>query len=228
MNYQALGSQTVPYETTFLSSEQAHSVPKVSESDAYDWSDQVQELEMTLSHALMAKVADMHNEGREPTRLDYSEVKPPFNHTYSIMPKINKSVDDLLLKSDRSYEFTTSSNKPVSLTLDPILSDLNHSDDFEVCAEGLSVSGQSKEEEKRSARRRTNCSVSSNKSQFSIPKVRFVGKFETITVKLNEMIKNFRTKFVKTDLDIQSNCVLKSNAFPLTEKWEQADQSKQA
>ncbi|KAL8228445.1 hypothetical protein R6Q57_016029, partial [Mikania cordata] len=56
------------------------------------------------------------------------------------MPKVNMFVDDLLLKSDRRYEFTTDSDKPISLTVDPILSDLNRSDDSEVCAEDLIVS----------------------------------------------------------------------------------------
>ncbi|KAL8224053.1 hypothetical protein R6Q57_019528 [Mikania cordata] len=170
------------------------------------------------SSNLGAKMINVEIRGREATRLGYSEVKPPFNHNYSIMPKINTSVDDLLLKSDRRHEFTTGSNKPVSLTVDPILSDLNHSDDSEVCAEGLIVSGQSEEMENETAGRSTDCSVSSNKSQFLVPKVDFVGKFQTINIKPNEMIKNFRTKFVKTDVDVKNKCVLKSNVSPFKEK----------
>ncbi|KAL8205613.1 hypothetical protein R6Q57_009164 [Mikania cordata] len=54
------------------------------------------------------------------------------NHNYSIMPKINNSVDDLLLKSDFRYELTTCSNKPASLTVYSILSYLNRSTDSEV------------------------------------------------------------------------------------------------
>ncbi|KAL8200002.1 hypothetical protein R6Q57_011341 [Mikania cordata] len=126
------------------------------------------------SHNLVAKMIDVEIRGREPMGLGYSEVKPPFNHNYSILPKINKSVDDLLLKSDRMYEFTIGSEKTVSLTIDPILSDLNRSDDSEVCVEDLSVSGRSEEEEEKSVGRSTNCSVSSSKSHFSVPKVDFV------------------------------------------------------
>ncbi|KAD6796331.1 hypothetical protein E3N88_07227 [Mikania micrantha] len=100
------------------------------------------------------------------------------------------------------HEFTTGSNKPVSLTVDPILSDLKHSDDSKVYVEGLSVSGQSEKKEERSAGRSTYCLVSSNNSQFSVPKVDFVGKFETICIKPNEMIKKFWTQFVKTDMDV--------------------------
>ncbi|KAD3640176.1 hypothetical protein E3N88_29399 [Mikania micrantha] len=96
------------------------------------------------SSNLVAKMIDVEIRGREPMGLGYSEVKPPFNHNYSIMPKINKSVDDLLLKSDRMCEFTIGSDKPVSLTVDPILSDLNRSNDSEVCVEDLSVSSRKK------------------------------------------------------------------------------------
>ncbi|KAL8208943.1 hypothetical protein R6Q57_008355 [Mikania cordata] len=103
--------------------------------------------------------------------LGYSEIEPPFNHNYSNMPKINTSVDDLLLKSGRRHELNTSSRKLGSLIVNPILSDLNHSDDSEVCAEGLSVCRQSEEKEEISVGRNIDCSVSSNKSQFSVPKV---------------------------------------------------------
>ncbi|KAL8217967.1 hypothetical protein R6Q57_021340 [Mikania cordata] len=91
------------------------------------------------------------------------------------------------------------------LTVDPILSDLNRPDDSEVCAEYLSVSGRSEEEEERSAGRSTYCSASSSKSHFSVPKIDFVGKFEIIKIKPNEMIKNFRTNFVKTETGSKLN-----------------------
>ncbi|KAL8226040.1 hypothetical protein R6Q57_018597, partial [Mikania cordata] len=63
--------------------------------------------------------------------LGYTEVKLLFNHNYSIMPKINKSVDELLLKSDRRFEFTNGSSKLASLTADHVLTDLNSSDNPE-------------------------------------------------------------------------------------------------
>ncbi|KAL8228439.1 hypothetical protein R6Q57_016023 [Mikania cordata] len=124
------------------------------------------------SSIVVARLVDFKIRGREPTGLGYSDVKPPFNHNYSIMPKINKSVDDQLLKSDQKFEFTTDSSKQVSLTIDPILTDLNRSDNSEVCAEDLSISGRSEEEEERSAGRSTNCSVSSSKSHF-VPRFKY-------------------------------------------------------
>ncbi|KAL8209431.1 hypothetical protein R6Q57_006163 [Mikania cordata] len=95
---------------------------------------------MTLSHAFIAKVDEKHNECRrkEKIGLGFTEVKPPFNHNYSIMPNINTSVDDLLLKSDRRCDFTTGSNKPVPFTTDHVATDRNVSDDSEVCADSLS------------------------------------------------------------------------------------------
>ncbi|KAL8205682.1 hypothetical protein R6Q57_009233 [Mikania cordata] len=114
--------------------------------------------------------------------LGYSKVEPPFDHNYSSMPRINTSVDDLILKSDRGHEFTTGSNEQVSLTIDPDLTNMNCSDD-------------SKDEDKEeiSARKSTDCSVVFNKSKFSIPKIDYVGKFETISIKPSEMIKKFNT-----------------------------------
>ncbi|KAL8209419.1 hypothetical protein R6Q57_006151, partial [Mikania cordata] len=53
------------------------------------------------------------------------------------MPRINTYVDDLISKSDHAHEFPS---KPVSLTIDPDLENVNYSDDFETCAEKLSTS----------------------------------------------------------------------------------------
>ncbi|KAL8200142.1 hypothetical protein R6Q57_011481 [Mikania cordata] len=90
--------------------------------------------------------------------------------------------------------------------IDPILCD--NYDDSEVCVEDLSVSGKSKEYDETSTGRSTDCSVSSNKSQLSVPKVDFVGKFGTVDIKPNDMIKSYRTKFVKTGDDVKNKCVL--------------------
>ncbi|KAL8214152.1 hypothetical protein R6Q57_003601 [Mikania cordata] len=74
--------------------------------------------------------------------IGFTEVKPPFNHNYSIMPNINTSVDDMLLKSNRRFDFTTGSSKPIPLTTDPIETSPNISDVSEVCAESLNETGQ--------------------------------------------------------------------------------------
>ncbi|KAL8223239.1 hypothetical protein R6Q57_020638, partial [Mikania cordata] len=92
-------------------------------------------------------------------------------------------------------EFTTGSSKPVSLTVDPNLTYVNRSDDSADCAKSLSV---------------------------SVPKVYFVEKFETITIKPNEMIKNFMTKFVKTDVGVNNKGVLKPSASHLKENVNKA------
>ncbi|KAD4385632.1 hypothetical protein E3N88_25801 [Mikania micrantha] len=57
------------------------------------------------------------------------------------MPRLKKSVEDLLSKSDLGHEFSV---EPVSLTIDPELKNINYSDNFELCAEKLSSSGQGK------------------------------------------------------------------------------------
>ncbi|KAL8214193.1 hypothetical protein R6Q57_003642 [Mikania cordata] len=108
-----------------------------------------------------------------------SDVEPPFNHNHSSMPRINKSVDDLLSKLDLGHEFSTGSSKPVSLTIDHELKDMNCSDDSEICAEKLSS---------------------------SVPKIDYVGKFETIS-----------TKFVKNDANVKKNCALKTKVAPSKE-----------
>ncbi|KAL8211270.1 hypothetical protein R6Q57_005707 [Mikania cordata] len=135
-HYQTLSCHSVPFETAFLS--------LGKETDSYDWSDQVQELEMTLSHAFMAEVDEKSNEVREKRGkgLGYKECEPPFNHNYSSMPRINTSVDDLVLQSDRAFELPT---EPVSLIVDPMFV----SDDSEICADSLSDAGlRDKDEEK--------------------------------------------------------------------------------
>ncbi|KAL8224194.1 hypothetical protein R6Q57_019669 [Mikania cordata] len=92
--------------------------------------------------------------------IGFTEVKPPFNHNYSIMPNINTFVDHLLLKSNRRCDFNTGSDKPVSLTIDPIETGPNISDDSEMCADSLNKTGVRGKIEERSARRSTDCSIS--------------------------------------------------------------------
>ncbi|KAL8214043.1 hypothetical protein R6Q57_003492 [Mikania cordata] len=80
---------------------------------------------------MVAKLVDIENMRNETIGLGSMEVKSLFNNNYSIMPKINKFVDYLLLKSNRRCEFTAGSSKPVPLTANPVLTDLNNSDSFE-------------------------------------------------------------------------------------------------
>ncbi|KAL8215771.1 hypothetical protein R6Q57_022608 [Mikania cordata] len=68
----------------------------------------------------------------------------------------------------------------------------------EVCVENVSELGSRVKKVERSATRSTNCSNS--KSHF-VPIVDFVGRFESSTIKPNEMIKNFKTKFTKINDD---------------------------
>ncbi|KAL8202123.1 hypothetical protein R6Q57_011270 [Mikania cordata] len=75
---------------------------------------------------------DVECRRKEKIGLGFTEVKPPFNHNYSIMPNINTSADDLLLKSDRRFDFTTGSNKPVPITADLVVTDLNVSNSSKV------------------------------------------------------------------------------------------------
>ncbi|KAL8231997.1 hypothetical protein R6Q57_001775 [Mikania cordata] len=242
INFQASGSQhflapsshSVLFETAFLSSGTSKALV-TKEADSYDWSDQVQELEMTLSHAFMAEVDEKHTEYRshnedlinEVTKLKYfnseflknealfkkkldverrdisqlkellsdkesnyrdarrridelsakkekiglgfTAVTPPFNHNYSIMPNINISVDDMLMKSDRRCDFTTDS---------------------------LNDTGPTEKNEERSDGKSTECSSSFRKSSF-IPKIDFAGRFNEIKIKPNEMFKNFNSTFAK-------------------------------
>ncbi|KAL8204570.1 hypothetical protein R6Q57_010193 [Mikania cordata] len=140
--------------------------------------------------------------------LAFTTLKPPFNHNYSIMPNINTSVDDLLMKSDQRFDFTTGSNKPVPLTADPVETDPNISDDSGVCADSLNDTGLRRKNKERSAGRSTECSTSSRKSHF-IPKTDFVGRFDEIKIKPNEMFKNFNSTFVKNDDILESVFSLK-------------------
>ncbi|KAL8226753.1 hypothetical protein R6Q57_016585 [Mikania cordata] len=87
--------------------------------------------------------------------IGFTEVKPPFNHNYSIMPNINTSVDDLLLKSYRRRDCITGSSKPVPLTADPVETSPNIPDDSQVCADSLNDTGLRRKNEERSAGRST-------------------------------------------------------------------------
>ncbi|KAL8225877.1 hypothetical protein R6Q57_018434 [Mikania cordata] len=80
---------------------------------------------------------DVQRRIKEKIGIGFTEVKPPFNHNYSIMPNINTSVDDLLMKSDRRCDFATGSSKPVPLTAGPVETDPNISNDYEVCRDSL-------------------------------------------------------------------------------------------
>ncbi|KAL8229789.1 hypothetical protein R6Q57_014689 [Mikania cordata] len=134
------------------------------ETDSYDWSDQVQELELTLSHAFMAEVDEKQNEelfsdkesnyrdarhqmdeltselehlksqlSKSKIQVDkyeyastvvanmidvqcrrkvtigigFTEVKPPFNHNYSIMSNINTSVVEIQPKEYKGHSTIT-------------------------------------------------------------------------------------------------------------------------
>ncbi|KAL8205677.1 hypothetical protein R6Q57_009228 [Mikania cordata] len=153
---------------------------------------------------VVAKLVDVENRGKETIGLGFT-----------------KCVDDLLLKLDRWFEFTSGSSKQVPLIADPVLTDSNSSENSEVCAESSSVTGRREKEEERSASRSTNCSTSSSKSHF-VPKVDFVERFETIKIKPNEMFKNFKTNFVNTSDDVKNKCVLESDSSSLTEHVNQA------
>ncbi|KAL8265312.1 hypothetical protein R6Q59_023442 [Mikania micrantha] len=118
------------------------------------------------------------------------------------MPRINTSVDDLQSDSDRACDFPT---KPVVLEIDPIMTN-----DYEVCAEKLRVSGSEEKEVERSARRSTDCSTSTRQSSF-FPKIDFVGKFDEIDIKPNDMLKSFQKTFA-------INITSQSTSSPLTKQ----------
>ncbi|KAL8213960.1 hypothetical protein R6Q57_003409 [Mikania cordata] len=115
------------------------------------------------------------------------------------MPKINTSVDDLLLKFDRRFDFSTGFDKPVSLTADPIETSPNISDDSKMCADSLIKKGLIGKTEERSARRSTDCSTSYGASS-PILNTDFVGKVDEFNIKTNEMSKNFKSTFVKKNV----------------------------
>ncbi|KAL8197803.1 hypothetical protein R6Q57_024177 [Mikania cordata] len=121
------------------------------------------------------------------------------------MPRVDTSYDELVSKSDLAHEFPSMS---VQLTVDPVMS--NISDDSQICAEKLSVTGSEEKEEERSAGRSRNHSTSSNSSYF-VPKTDFVVKFDEINIKPNEMLKHFKKTFAK-------NCASKLNSSPLTKQ----------
>ncbi|KAL8224108.1 hypothetical protein R6Q57_019583 [Mikania cordata] len=104
------------------------------------------------------RIDELSLERKEKIVLGFTEVKLPFNHNYSIMPNIITCVDDLLLKSDRRCDFATGSNKPVPLTADPIVIDLNDSNSSEACAECVSVSGSREKNMERNATGSIDCS----------------------------------------------------------------------
>ncbi|KAL8199677.1 hypothetical protein R6Q57_013245 [Mikania cordata] len=135
--------------------------------------------------------------------LGYQECEPPFNHNYSIMPKINTSVDDLLLNSDRRFDFSTDFDKPVSLTADPIETSPNISDDFKIYADSLIKTGVTEKNEERSAGRSTDFSTSFGTSSF-ISKTDFVGKVDKSKITANEMSKNFKLTFVKKNVILET------------------------
>ncbi|KAL8211268.1 hypothetical protein R6Q57_005705 [Mikania cordata] len=165
LSYYASRSRSVPYETAFVSSWQAQrDISKLKElfsdkeSSYEDAKPQIVEITSELEQAktelsktnirvdkydysstMVAKLIDFEIRETEPTGLGYSE-------------------------TDRRFEFTTSSSKPNSLTADPVLTDLNSSDNPEVCVESLSVTSRSVKKGERSAVRSTNCSYS--KSRF--------------------------------------------------------------
>ncbi|KAL8205557.1 hypothetical protein R6Q57_009108 [Mikania cordata] len=126
-------------------------------------------------------------------------------------------VDDKRNESGRRFDFTPGSSKPVPLTAAPIVTDLNGSNSSKVCVESVSVLGSKERKEERGATRSTDCSTSHSKSHF-VPIVDFVGRFESITIKPNEMIKDFKTNFTKIDDDINNKIVLESDPSLLTEQ----------
>ncbi|KAL8209447.1 hypothetical protein R6Q57_006179 [Mikania cordata] len=118
------------------------------------------------------------------------------------MPRVNTFYDELVSKPDLSHEFPI---EPVQLTVVPIVP--NVSDVSEICAEKVSVRGLDEKEEERSAGRSTDCSTYSCSSYF-VPKTVFVGKFDEIKIKPNDMLKHFKKTFSK-------NCVPKLISSPL-------------
>ncbi|KAL8204483.1 hypothetical protein R6Q57_010106 [Mikania cordata] len=112
------------------------------------------------------------------------------------MPRINTFVDDLAVQSYHTVEFPT---EPVSLTVGPLFV----SDDSEICADSLNNTGLREKNEERSDGRSTKCSSSSRKTSF-VPKTDFVGRFDEIKIKSNEMFKNFISTFVKKDDALES------------------------
>ncbi|KAL8214151.1 hypothetical protein R6Q57_003600 [Mikania cordata] len=144
----------------------------------------------------VASMVDFPCRKKEKIRLGFTAVTPPFNHNYSIMPNINISFDDLLMKSERMFDFTTGSNKSVPLIADPVETDPYISNNSEVCVDSLNDIGLWGKNEERSSWKSTEFPSSSRKSSF-IPKTYFVGRFDEIKIKPNEMFRNFNSTFAK-------------------------------
>ncbi|KAL8200378.1 hypothetical protein R6Q57_011717 [Mikania cordata] len=119
------------------------------------------------------------------------------------MPKIHTFVDDLLLKSDRRFDFNNGFDKPISLTADPIETSPNISDDSKICADSLIKTCVIKKNEERSAGRSTYCSTSFGTSSF-ISNNDFVGNVDKVKIKTNEMSKNFKSTFVKKNVILET------------------------
>ncbi|KAL8204468.1 hypothetical protein R6Q57_010091, partial [Mikania cordata] len=119
-HYKAPSSQSIPFETAFLSSGKASSVGKpiqcprsvlrgkricccLRESNYRDARRRIDELTSDLEHlkSQLSKSKIQADMRKSKIGIGFTKVKPPFNHNYSIMPNINTSVDDLLLKSDQ-------------------------------------------------------------------------------------------------------------------------------
>ncbi|KAL8204421.1 hypothetical protein R6Q57_010044 [Mikania cordata] len=66
-------------------------------------------------------------------------------------------------------------------------------------ANSLNDSGMRGKNEERSARRSTECSTSFRTSNF-IPKTDFMGRFDEIKIKPNDLFKNFNSTFGKNDV----------------------------
>ncbi|KAL8208971.1 hypothetical protein R6Q57_008383 [Mikania cordata] len=199
---------------------------KGEESDSCDWSDQVQELEMTLSHAFMAEVDEKRSEEsnyRDAKRkideitLKLNQVKTELSKTKVRVEKYDYSsnmVANIIVVQYRGkrvngigynlgHEFSV---ELVSLMIDPNLKNMNYSDDSKICAEKLSTSGQADEKEKISARNSTDSpTVVLRNHKFSISKVNYVGSFKLINIKPNDMVQNFKAKFAKSADDVKRN-----------------------
>ncbi|KAL8215872.1 hypothetical protein R6Q57_022709 [Mikania cordata] len=152
------------------------------ETDSYDWIDQVQELEMTLSHAFMDEVDDKCN-------------KDAWRRIDSLSSELEQAKAQLSKAKIRADKHEYSKT--------------------------LNVTGSREKKEERSASRGTDCSTSHSKSHL-VSIVDFVGRFESIKIQPNEMIKNFKIKFVKND-DLKNKIVLELDSSPLTEQVNQAD-----
>ncbi|KAL8226607.1 hypothetical protein R6Q57_016439 [Mikania cordata] len=171
----------------------------ISIINSYDLDDK----QRALNHAGSMGITPASENAALLSAINYQASGPQHHQASASQPVPFETAFLSFGKANRRFEFTTGSSKLVPLSADPVMTDLNNSDDSEVCAENLSVSGRREKEEERSASRSTYCSTSSSKSHFVL-KVDFVGRFETIKIKKNEMFKDFKTKFVKINDDIKN------------------------